>query len=308
MIKKVSKIAVAGALSLSLLGTSIFLAPEATRVEAATPLPDNHTIQQLEVKFDGIQYAINVGKRSGTLLIRVDKPIKENDVEWLNWSRIKPTAVNFNLQFHKEYSKQSNPAPITFNAPDVYDFKSKGEPDKWSKEAGIVRQGLMRFSGYEFPNYYIGLTTYLPMNYTNDGVYYLRGNSYALKEAGQVKAYFFEGQDLVVESYERIKPEGTFPLMNKVMWGKTELWKGQLGKVTIKKPTTLWKKLDNGKFERVRDLKAGDEYRVYRYLDEQNGLYGVGAGMFVERNITSVLYETPSKRNLRLVKIMHGEE
>ncbi|MGB2871206.1 MAG: hypothetical protein WBC10_05010, partial [Psychrobacillus psychrotolerans] len=118
----------------------------------------------------------------------------------------------------------------------------------------------------------------------------------------------FGNIDVVTEAFNRIKTDGTFPLMNKVMWGKTEIWKGQLGKVTIKKPTTLWKRLDNGKLEKVRDLNIGNEFRVYRYLNENQGLYGVGAGMFVERNATSILYETPSKRNLRLVRIMLGEE
>jgi len=154
----------------------------------------------------------------------------------------------------------------------------------------------------------IGMSAYLPKNISKNGVYYLRGNSYALKEAGQVKAYFFNNQYLVPEAYERIKPDGTFPLMNKVMWGKTELWKGQLGKVTIKKPTTLWKRLDNGKLEKVRESKVGDEYRVYRYLDEQKGLYGVGAGMYFAKDELSVLYETPSKSSLRFVRIMQGEE
>lgn len=58
----------------------------------------------------------------------------------------------------------------------------------------------------------------------------------------------------------------------------------------------------------MRDLKIGDEYGVYRYLDDVNGLYGVGGGMFVEKNANSILYETPSKRNLRLIRIMNGEE
>jgi len=165
----------------------------------------------------------------------------------------------------------------------------------------------MKFSDFSNPNYYAALSIYLPEKYNSDGKYWFGGNSYALQEDGQVKAYFFEGIDLVEESIQRVGSQGTFPLMNKVMWGKTELWKGQLGKVTIKQQTTLLKQLDNGKFEKVRDLKAGDEYRVYRYLNEKNGLYGVGAGMFVERNTSSVIYETPSKRDLRLVKIIHGE-
>lgn len=95
--------------------------------------------------------------------------------------------------------------------------------------------------------------------------------------------------------------------MNKVMWGKTELWKGQLGKITVQKPTTLWKLLDNGTLEKVRELKLRDEYRVYRYLDKE-GIYGVGSGMYVKKNSSEILYETPSKRNLRLIRIMNGEE
>ncbi len=166
----------------------------------------------------------------------------------------------------------------------------------------------MKFSDFSDPDYYAGLAVYLPKKYNKDGVYWFGGNGYALREDGQVKAYFFEGTDVVEEALKRVKKAGTFPLMNKVMWGKTELWKGQLGKVTVKKPTTLWKRYDNGTLEKVRDLRIGDEYRVYRYLDQDKGLYGVGAGMFVKRDSTSVLYETPSKRNLRLVRIMHGEE
>lgn len=56
-----------------------------------------------------------------------------------------------------------------------------------------------------------------------------------------------------------------------------------------------------------RDLKIGDEYRVYRYIEENGGLYGVRSGMFIQKNTSKVLYETPSKKNLRLVKIMEGE-
>lgn len=312
MIKIVDKLAIVGALSLCIFGTSFNL-QEPNKVEAATKkvLPDNHTIEQLEVNWlgDGSHgYTIDVGKRVGTLLIRVDKPIKENDVEWKNYSISKPSAVNLSLHTELVRSKQPYQSPITFS--NFYDryIKDNGIPNKFGKDLGVLKTGLMKFSGYDYPNIYIGMAVYIDQIFSNDGVYWFGGSSYALKEEGQVKAYFYENQDVVVEGYNRIINEGTFPLMNKVMWGKTELWKGQLGKVTIKETVTLWKRLDNGKLENVRNLNKGDEFRVYRYVDEGTGLYGVGAGMFVKRNTDKVLYETPSKRNLRLVKIMHGEE
>ncbi len=311
MKKTVGKIALAGALSLSVLGTSTFIAPEAAKVEAATKLPDNHTIEQLEVKWlnDGRHgYSIDVGDRVGTLLIRVDRPKTEWDIEWVNWSISKPSKVSFQLHTDLNTENQKSTPPLSFGLTYERYLKDRGVSDRYGIAAGVLKTGLMKFSDFSDPNYYAGLGIKLDKKYNSNGIYWFGGNTYALREPGQVKAYFFKDQDLVAEAYERTKTNGTFPLMNKVMWGKTELWKGQLGKVTIKEPTTLLKLLDNGKFEKVRDLKKGDEYRVYRYLEEKNGMYGVGAGMYVERNSSKVLYETPSKRNLRLVRIMHGEE
>lgn len=312
MMKRVSKLAIIGALSLSLVGTSFNL-QEPIKVEAATKkvLPDNHTIEQLEVKWlnDSRRgYSIDVGNRVGTLLIRVDRPEKGHDAEWVNWSITKPTSVSMPMFPSLETTKYVNQTLFPLSTTYERYLKDSGFPNKWEKEGGVLKQGLMKFSGYDYPNYYVGVAIYLDKPYSKEGVYWFGGNSYAFKEDGQVKAYFFENQDVVVDAYNRIKNEGTFPLMKKVMWGKTELWKGQLGKVTIKQPTVLWKRLDNGNYEKVRDLNKGEEYRVYRYINDKNGLYGVGAGMFVEKNSTNVLYETPSKRNLRLVRIMHGEE
>ncbi|MEK3977291.1 hypothetical protein MKZ20_22010 [Psychrobacillus sp. FSL K6-2684] len=312
MIKTVGKWTIAGAVALSILGGPVSgVGQEPIHVEAATNLPDNHTIEQLEVKWlnDGRSgHSINVGNRKGTLLIRIDQPKVERNVEWVNWAITKAPAVGFTMYPELDISKHINRA-FTFTADSEGYAIAKGYPDKWGVEAGRLKSGLMKFSDFNDPNYYAGLAIYLDQSYSKDnGKYWFGGMTYALKEPGQVKAYFFPNQDLVLEAYERINKGGTFPLMNKVMWGKTELWKGQLGKVTIKKSSTLWKRLDNGKLDKVRELKVGDEFRVYRYLNENNGLYGVGAGMFVERNASSILYETPSKRNLRLVKIMHGEE
>ncbi|TYS60712.1 hypothetical protein FZD47_21120 [Bacillus infantis] len=311
MIKKVSKIAVASALSLSLLGSSSFLAQEGTKVEAATKLPDNHTIEQLEVKWlkDGRHgYSIDVGDRVGTLLIRVDRPKTEWDIEWVNWAISKPAHVSFGLQTDLDIKNHKSIAPLRFGLTYERYLRDKGVPDRFGEAVGALKSGLMKFSDFSDPQYYAGLAIKLDKKYNQNGVYWFGGNAYALREPGQVKAYFFNNQELVSEAYDRIKSDGTFPLMSKVMWGKTELWKGQLGKVTVKEPTSLVKRLDNGSFEKVRDLKKGDEYRVYRYLNERNGMYGVGAGMYVERDAAKVLYETPSKRNLRLVRIMHGEE
>ena len=89
--------------------------------------------------------------------------------------------------------------------------------------------------------------------------------------------------------------------VTKVMWGKTELKLGQIGKVTILADTPLVKIESNGALSTVRILKKGDEYRVYSYKGQHNGLYGVGGSSFVQKNTAKVKYETPSKRKLALV-------
>lgn len=88
---------------------------------------------------------------------------------------------------------------------------------------------------------------------------------------------------------------------NKVMWGKTELKLGQVGKITILKPTELVKLNSDGSLSNVRTLKKGEEFRVYSYKSNQGGLYGVGGGSFIQ-NSPNVKYETPSKNKLALLK------
>lgn len=87
------------------------------------------------------------------------------------------------------------------------------------------------------------------------------------------------------------------PVAKKVMWGKTELVKGQIGKVTILANTPLVK-IVNGKLVTVRTLKKGEEYRVYQAKSDHGGLYGVGGSSFVQKNTKKVKYETPSKAKL----------
>lgn len=87
----------------------------------------------------------------------------------------------------------------------------------------------------------------------------------------------------------------------KVMWGKTELKVGQIGKVTILQNTNLVKLENNGTLTVIRPMEKGEEYRVYSYKGNHGGLYGVGGGSFVQKN-SKVKYETPSKAKLSLLE------
>jgi hypothetical protein len=86
----------------------------------------------------------------------------------------------------------------------------------------------------------------------------------------------------------------------KIMWGKTELKIGQIGKVTVLQDTPLVKPTLDGTLTTIRTLKKGEEYRVYSYKSSLNGLYGVGAGSFVQKN-AKIKYETPSKKKLEIL-------
>ncbi|GGA25030.1 hypothetical protein [Psychrobacillus lasiicapitis] len=69
-----------------------------------------------------------------------------------------------------------------------------------------------------------------------------------------------------------------------VMWGKTELKLGQIGKVTILADTVLSKLESDGTLSTVRGMKKGEEYRVYSFKSNHDGLYGVGGGNFVQKS------------------------
>lgn len=87
---------------------------------------------------------------------------------------------------------------------------------------------------------------------------------------------------------------------DKIMWGKTELKKGQIGKLTILKPINLWKDSPHtsNELDEVRVLNPGEEYRVYGYRDDHEGQYNVGGGMWVTKMPNHIKYETPSKAML----------
>lgn len=95
------------------------------------------------------------------------------------------------------------------------------------------------------------------------------------------------------------------PPQEKLMWGKTEFKKGQIGKVTILKPINLWAD-KNGKLEMVRILKLNEEYRVYGYRADFGGQYDLGAGHWVTNIPSHIRYETPSKALLAKAKELYG--
>lgn len=85
---------------------------------------------------------------------------------------------------------------------------------------------------------------------------------------------------------------------DKIMWGKTELRKGQIGKITVLKPINLWIDGLNGKLDVIRVLNPEEEYRVYGYRDGHGGQYNVGGGNWVTKMDGYIKYETPSKAML----------
>ena len=87
-----------------------------------------------------------------------------------------------------------------------------------------------------------------------------------------------------------------------VMWGKTELKPGQIGKVTVLTDTTLYGLDAAGDLKVIRTAKAGEEYRVYRYRSDFGGLYGVGWGSYFKHDST-IKYETPSKVKLQALGV-----
>jgi len=87
---------------------------------------------------------------------------------------------------------------------------------------------------------------------------------------------------------------------SRVMWGKTELKLGQIGKATTLEDTILVKLQSDGSLSTVRMLKKGEEYRVYSFKSNSGGLYGVGGGSFIQNN-KKIKYETPSKSKLALL-------
>jgi len=78
-----------------------------------------------------------------------------------------------------------------------------------------------------------------------------------------------------------------------VYWDGVQLKAGQIGRVLIQKPTTIYKNV-NGKFEFSRTVKPGENYRVYA---NKSTYYHLGGGLVIREN-SDIVYQTPSKSKL----------
>ena len=97
----------------------------------------------------------------------------------------------------------------------------------------------------------------------------------------------------------------------KVMWGKTELKVGQIGKITTTTNDVTVFKLGSGTWQELIALYVlpkGGEYRVYtaKHKQGQAPIYGLGGGLYVIQKSylnpeAGHKYETPSKAKLALL-------
>ncbi|GAB1810794.1 DUF3298 and DUF4163 domain-containing protein [Priestia megaterium] len=81
----------------------------------------------------------------------------------------------------------------------------------------------------------------------------------------------------------------------KVMWGNQELVKGQIGRVTVLKDTSLYN-IKNNKLVAAKKVSKGQVYRVYSYSGKYGGIYGVGKALYAQKS-SSIKYErAPSEK------------
>lgn len=126
----------------------------------------------------------------------------------------------------------------------------------------------------------------------SDGTY-----RYYAKNVGLIKFY----RPNVVHDPDFIELTSIKPKII-VMWGNSELKRGQIGRITVQKPINLWKRDRYNKLQFVRILKPGEQYRVYTYDKLYGGQYGLGGGYYVTKMPTHIKYETPSKQLLNKLK------
>lgn len=86
-----------------------------------------------------------------------------------------------------------------------------------------------------------------------------------------------------------------------VTWDGVELKSGQIGRVVIQKPTTIYKN-ENGILAVSRKAKTGEKFRVY----VNKGAYFHLGGSLVIKNDSTVLYQTPSKEKLNLLNCVRN--
>ena len=87
----------------------------------------------------------------------------------------------------------------------------------------------------------------------------------------------------------------------KVMCGKNELKKGQIGRVTILTNVNAVN-VKGDTLTQGKRLVKGEEYRVYSYKKIGDSYYyGLGGSLFIKK-ATSIKFETPSKAKLQLLQ------
>ncbi|EWG08989.1 SLAP domain-containing protein [Cytobacillus firmus] len=277
------------------------------KVEAsvlATPLPVDLPLEYVsgvdEYGSKVSQYKIDIGNRTGTLLLKMYMTDKypKGFADTLYADVKKMRASGFFLM-------DSNSALNPGDAKGLIGF------DRYSPVYGdtSVLPTLKYTSGFQNVGTnkkgegFIALGVYIK-NKVNNGVYYLDTPNMASGH-WNVKAYFYDNVNVEKQVFNEVNRY--FPLLDKVRWGVAELKNNQIGRLTMLKNTPLLKETD-GKFETARTLKKGEQYRIYGYKEiNGKGYYAVGGGHFVETNPNLAKYETPAKNKLRLVKILHEE-
>lgn len=249
-------------------------------------------------------YSIDVGKRTGTLVLRIENA--NNNKAWEQW---------------RDQASKFNAVPMVLvsdpNKPDEYIngkinpaliMMLERNPYYPSRDMGVNIQPINN-------TFLIGATGYIDKVYNKTGKYYLSGGLQVRDEKGKIikgaqpfniQAYFYPNVNVKEQVYKGIKQGGYFPLVSPVKWGKTELRQGQIGKVTVNKPINLWKREGN-KIVFARVLQPGEQFRVYKYYEDFGGQYGVGGDHYITKMPSHITYETPAKIKLKLLEIINGK-
>lgn len=277
------------------------------KVEAsvlATPLPVDLPLEYVsgvdEYGLNKSQYKINLGNRTGTLILKLYMTEKypKNFADTLYADVKRNRASGFTLMDSDSAINPENAKGLA-----AFDRYSPIYGDGSVLPTFKYTSGFQNVGVNKKGERFIALGVYLNKK-VNNGVYYLDTPNMATGH-WNAKAYFYENVDAEKRVFNEVNRY--FPLLDKVRWGVAELKHNQIGRLTMLKDTPLLKETA-GKFNTARTLKKGEQYRIYGYKEiNGKGYYAVGGGHFVEMNTNLAKYETPAKNKLRLVKILHEE-
>lgn len=298
MLKTVGKWTIASALAVSLLSgatvSGIGQAP--IQVQADSPIYPTEVKVNFESRYSSIyggvrqQPYVDLGNKTGTLVFKMypkSGTIYDTNI-WLEAKKQKGAYTLFD-----------KPSAFDTNSKFLYAFNlySDGVKRENKYESGFTHGGTA-------PNgkNYVALAVNVNKS-LNNGRYYL-GHPSMSEEYWEIKSYFYEGIDYEDALFSQV--DKLFPFVGKVMWGKTEVKPGQIGRLTIKEPVTLYKDV-NGTLSPLKTLNKDEQYRIYGYRAEHDGQYAMGGGTYVNLEPAKALYETPSKARLRLAKMLYEE-